>query len=37
VEGDKHGESKPWCMGSQNEELPSINKLAGFRKAKDAM
>lgn len=37
VEGDKHGESKPWTLGENNDELPPMNKLAGFRKAKDQM
>jgi hypothetical protein len=37
VEGDKHGESKPWCVGANGDQMPSINKLAGFRKAKDMM
>lgn len=37
VEGDKHGESKQWTVGANDDQLPPINKLAGFRKAKDQM
>jgi len=35
VEGDKHGECKEWTLGANNDELPAMNKLAGFRKAMD--
>ena len=37
VEGDKHGECKEWTLGANNDELPAMNKLAGFRKAMDQM